>query len=152
MPMPPEVVRPPLPIRRLSIHAHVVVVAAVGERLAEADAAGEDAAVVLEHVVGDLHVVDVGLQLDAAGAVAVPGHQAEAVDAGGAEDAGSNRGGRRQSVVWATTVRSAPRSTVLAPPLVKGGSTYGAWAATVGIEGGGVLLEEAPVDDACPGC
>src|SRR5262249_50694092 len=63
----------------------VVVVVAVHERLTEADAAGEDAAVVLDHVVGQLLVVDAGLQLDAARAVAVPGHQAEAVDPGAAE-------------------------------------------------------------------
>src|SRR5262249_45338212 len=48
----------------------VVVVVSVRVRLAEADAAGEDATVVLENVVGELHVVDVCLQLDAAGAVA----------------------------------------------------------------------------------
>ena len=51
--------------------ADVVVAGVVRARLADADAAGDDAAVVLEHVVGQLDVVDVGLQLDAAGAVAV---------------------------------------------------------------------------------
>src|SRR5262249_54470075 len=50
-----------------------VVVAAVRVWLAEADAAGEDTTVVLEDVVGELHVVDVCLQLDTAGAVAAPG-------------------------------------------------------------------------------
>src|SRR5262249_41395197 len=63
----------------------VVVVVAVRERLAEADAAAEYAAVVLTDVVGELHVVDVGLQLDTASAVAAPRLYAETVDARAAE-------------------------------------------------------------------
>ena len=50
---------------------HSEVVASVHQRLADADASGEDSAVVLEHVVRHLHVVDSCLQLDAAGTIAV---------------------------------------------------------------------------------
>ena len=52
-------------------------------RLADADAAAEDAAVALEHVVGDLEVPRVRLQLDAADALAVTGREPDAVDARG---------------------------------------------------------------------
>src|SRR5262249_56593269 len=61
------------------------VVVAVGVRLAKADAASEDAAVVFENVVGELHVVDVCLQLDAARAVAAPCLQAQPIDASAVE-------------------------------------------------------------------
>src|SRR5262249_61582827 len=75
-------------------HPDVVVVAAVRVRLAEADAAGEDATVVFEDVVGDLHVVDVCLQLDTAGAVTAAGLKAKAVDAGAVERGAVAAGGR----------------------------------------------------------
>src|SRR5215813_5290971 len=80
-------------------HPDVVVVAAVRVRLAEADAAGEDATVVLEDVVGDLHVVDVCLQLDTAGAVTAAGLKAKAVDAGAVERGAVAAGGRGGHVV-----------------------------------------------------
>src|SRR5262249_1972601 len=80
-------------------HPDVVVVVAVRVRLAEADAAGEDTTVVLEDVVGELHVVDVGLQLAAACAVAASGRQAETVDAGAVERGAVSAGGRGGHVV-----------------------------------------------------
>ena len=61
-----------------------------------------------------------GLQLDAAGAVAVPGHQSEAVDAGPAEPGAVLTRGQVVTsyavVLCATTVRSAPRSTGCSAP------------------------------------
>ena len=116
-------------------------------RLADADAAGDDAAVVLQHVVGELHVVDVGLQLDAAGAVAVAGREAEAVDPGRVEPGVSvDRWRRSYAVVVlrddgevgaAQDRRHAAAST----------PAYGACADDGRVEGRGVLLEEPAVDD-----
>src|SRR5262249_56184833 len=77
----------------------VVVVVSVRVRLAEADAAGEDATVVLENVVGELHVVAVCLQLDAAGAVATPRLEAQAVDAGAVEPGAVLTAGQARNVV-----------------------------------------------------
>src|SRR5215475_9577380 len=80
-------------------HPNVVVVVSVRVRLAETDAAGEDATVVLEDVVGDLHVVDLGLQLDPARAIAAPGLKAKAVDAGAVERGTVLASGERGNVI-----------------------------------------------------
>src|SRR6185295_1024120 len=57
-------------------------------RLADADAAGDHATVVLQHVVGQPDVVDRGLELNAAGAVTLTGGQADPVDPGAVEGRG----------------------------------------------------------------
>src|SRR4029450_13317374 len=80
-------------------HPDVEVVVPMGVRLAEADAAGEEAAVVLEDIVGDLNVVDVGLELDPPCAVAAPGLKAEAVDAGTVERGAVLAGGQGWNVI-----------------------------------------------------
>src|SRR4029077_5420345 len=77
----------------------VEVVAAVHERLANADAFGEDAAVVFEHVVCLRTVCDAALQLDTPSPIAVPGHESEAVDASPTETGAVLTGGQGGYVV-----------------------------------------------------
>ena len=120
--------------------AAVVVAAWSLVRLADADAAGEDAAVVLEHVVGQLDVVRVGLQLDAAGArrrcpVDRPMPSMRAAP----RHAGDPPPGRRRPCRLGEDGEVGARA---APGAPRRRRTYGACGATRRVEGL-VVLEEA---------
>src|SRR5262249_12648807 len=127
-------------------HPDVVVVFSVRVRLAETDAAGEDATVVLEDVVGDLHVVDLGLQLDPARAVAAPGLKAKAVDAGAIECGAVLTTGQGRHVVRRLGLGDGGDARATHDRRER--RVGGVWRVRGhgGVVGRGVLREEAAVD------
>src|SRR6185369_7717308 len=120
-------------------------------QLAKPDPAGDDTAVVLEHVVRQLHVVGTGLQLDTAGAVTVPGHESETVDPSPTEPGAVLTRGQGGYVIRGRALSDngevgAPKYDARRP--IREAGEHGRMSGHRGVERREVLLEEPAVDDA----